>query len=364
MKKIKTALFSATSGHAVYYAGSLPHHEKYEWVAACVLPKDRGNRAFQAIPPDVKIYESERQLLEDFPDLDAVILAGSNDLTYGQFKLCAEYGIKNLIMMKVPSLCMEEYEEMQRIAKEKDITVQIELEMRVDQTVRRIKDLCNSGAVGNIQSIYITNTTVVVPPEIRPWITDPKQSYGRVHELKANDGRFRGGALTDHPHAFDLARFFADSEFESIYADVSENFRDGRIVEEGVFVVGKMKNGISVSIDPSYSRHENKLPPVTAATGWEGYPKRVEVNVIINGDKGSIIGDCFHSGVYHTGLPYNTFAVKYLVGHGHYQSMLDTFADAVENHKTPDVNLDSHENNMRLINACYDSIYTGKRIML
>ena len=100
MKKIKIAMFSATSGHAVYYASSLPHHEKYEWVAAAVLPKDRNQRPFQAIPPSVKIYESERKLLEDFPDLDAVILAGSNDLTYGQFKLCAEFGIKNLIMMK------------------------------------------------------------------------------------------------------------------------------------------------------------------------------------------------------------------------------------------------------------------------
>lgn len=365
MKKIKIAMLSMTSVHAGPYIDSLPAHDMYDWVAASIASKDRYIPDLKRIPSYVKIYETEEELLKAHPDLDAVMLAGSNDLTYKQFKLCAEYGIKSLFLMKIPSLSMEEYEEMQRIAAENDIIVQIELEMRSDQTVKRMKHLYDSGAIGKLLSIQITNTTVCHPPELLTWVTDPKQSYGRKRELKEGDGRYRGGCLTDHPHPFDLSRYLTDSEFDSIYADVSHNFREGRLVEEGVFVLGKMRNGVTISIDPSYSRHENKLAPIAGAgPGWEGYPKRVEVNIILNGEKGSIIGDCFHSGVFHTGLPYNTYAVQYPGGPGHYAPILDSFADSVINRTTPYINLNMHKNNMRVINACYESIYSGKIIKL
>ncbi len=365
MRRIKIAMFSMTSVHAGPYINSLPLHEQFDWVAVSVEKKDRYIPDLKRIPSYVKIYETPEELLDAHPDLDAVILAGSNDLTFSQFKLCAERGIKNLILMKIPSMFMDEYEEMQQLAAEKGIIVQIELEMLRDQTVRHMKELCDSGAIGKLLSIQICNTTVCHPPELLTWVTDPKQSYGRVCELKKGDGRYRGGALTDHPHPLYLSRFLSDSEFESIYADVSENFRDGRIVEEGVFVLGKMKNGVSVTIDPSYSRHENKSLPIAAAgPGWEGYPKRVEVNIVLNGEKGSIFGDCFHSGVYHTGLPYNTYAVQYLGGRDHYTTILNAFADSVLKRTPSYTDLDSHKNNILAINACYESIYSGKKIML
>ena len=365
MKKIKIAMFSMTSVHARPYIKSLPLHNQYDWIAVSVEKKDRNIPDLKEIPSYVKTYETPEELLNAHPDLDAVILAGSNDLTYSQFKLCAQRGIKNLLLMKIPSLCIEEYEEMQQIAAEQKIIVQIELEMLRDQTVRHMKQLYNSGVIGKMLSIQISNTTVCVPPELLPWVSDPKQSYGRVCELKKGDGRYRGGCLTDHPHPFYLTRYLTDSEFESIYADVSENFRDGRIIEEGVFVLGKMKNGVTVSIDPSYSRHENKLPPLAeGGPGWEGYPKRVEVDIVLNGEKGSIFGDCFHSGVYHTGLPYNTFAVEYLDGPDHYTTILNAFSDSVFNRTVPYTTLDSHKNNILALNACYESIYSGKKIIL
>ena len=365
MKKIKIAMFSVLSVHAEPYISSLPLREDYEWVAISIEKENRRFVDLKTIPSYVKIYETPEELLDAHPDLDAVVLTDSNDMTYSQFKLCAERGIKNLLLMKIPSMNIEEYEEMQRIAKEKEIIIQIELELLKDQTVRHMKQLYDSGAIGKLLSINISNTTVCLPPELKPWVTDPKRSYGRVCELRKGDGRYRGGCLTDHPHPFYLSRFLADSEFESIYADVSENFRDGRIVEEGVFVIGKMKNGVSVSIDPSYSRHENKLPPISPpGPGWEGYPKRVETEIVLNGEKGSIFGDCFHSGVYHTGLPYNTFAVEYLGGRNHYTTILNAFYDSVLNRTVQYTTLDTHKNNIIALTACYESIYTGKKIIL
>lgn len=369
MNKPKIATFSLTSVHATQYVHSLPVYDKFEWVATSIAEKDKKTVdktiGLDKIPSYVKVYDNDEELINAHPDLDAVILLGSNDLTFRQFMLCADHGIKSILVMKAPTFSMDEYEQMQRAMQEKGITVQVELEMRYDQTVRRMKQLYETGAIGKLLSVQIYNTTVVVVPELLPWVTNPAESYGRKCILREGDLRYRGGCLTDHPHGFDLARYFTDSEFESIYADVSPNFRKGHLIEEGAFVLGKMKNGVNITIDPSYSRHENKLPPIAAAgPGWEGYPKRVEVNVVLQGEKGCILGDCFHSGVYHTGLPYNTFAVQYVGGFDHYFPTLDSLADSIENRTIPRVNLDLHKNTMKAVIAAYESITTGKTIKL
>lgn len=370
MKKIKIAILATTSVHATNYIISLPHHDSYEWVAASIAPKDRNIEGYKPtikdIPDYVKLYETDEELLNSHLDLDAVILAGANEQTFGQFKECAERGIKNVLLMKVPTFDMEQYSEMQRLAKENDMIVQVELEMRIDQNVRRLKEILDSGSIGKLISIEINNTTVMLLPQTLPWVSDPKQSYGKAIPLRDGDSRFRGGCLTDHPHAFDLSRFFSESEFESIYADISPNFREANHpIEEGVFVIGKMKNGVTVTIDPSYSRHENKNGPIKpAGPGWEGFPKRVEVTIALHGDKGSVICDCFHSGIYHTGLPYNTYAYQYVGQFSHYTPTLNDFADSIYNHTQPNINLDMHKNNMKAVNACYESISTGKTVKL
>ncbi len=366
MKKLKTAMLSSSSVHAANYVYALPAHNDFDWVACSLAPEHEFFDYVKDIPSTVKIYPTDEELFDAHPDLDLVILAGANEENFPQFKLCAERGIKNILMMKVPSFFMEEYEEMQRLVRENDMIVQVELEMRYDQTVRHLKQLIDDGAIGNLQSIEINNTTVVVPPELLPWVTDAKKSYGRLCPLKDGDDRFRGGCLTDHPHAFDLCRFFTGSEFESVYANVSPNIRGKFNIEESVFIVGKMKNGVTITIDPSYSRHENKKPPVTNTEfGWEGYPKRVEVFINLHGDKGSIVCDCFHSGIFYTGLPYNTYSYQYVTGKStHYGPALDSLVRSIRTHTPALTNLDTHKNTMKAVTACYDSISTGKPIKL
>ena len=366
MKPIKIAMLSSISVHAPNYPDLLPKHPMYDFVAMSIaseeLPRRYGDTVF---PPDIKFYETDEELLKAHPDLDAVVLAGANYQTYEEFKLCAKYGIKNILTMKVPTFSIEEYDEMQRLVRENDMIVQVELEMRFKNTVRQIKKLCDSGAIGKILSIQINNTTVCVLPVISPWVTDPKESYGKKVLLKDGEDVYRGGCLTDHPHAFDLARYFTDSDFESIYAEVSPSIRQSVPIEESVFVLGKMKNGVVVNIDPSYSRHENVNPPVVPeGLGFEGYPKRVEVDVIINGEKGSIVADCFHTGVFYVGKPYDTYAFYYASGNAHYTPSLDEFANAVNEHRQPLVNLDVHRNTIEAINACYESISLGKKVIL
>ena len=179
--------------------------------------------------------------------------------------------------------------------------------------------------------------------------------------MKNGDPRCRGGALSDHPHLFDLARYFSDSEFDRIFAEVAPNLRPSMIVEDNIIIIGQMKNGVIVSIDPSYSRHENPLK--LNGPGWEGYPKRVEVNLILNGEKGSILGDCFHSGVYHTGLPEKHYAVRY-TRIDESSLVLSEFASSIRNKTIPTVNLDMHRKTIEAMNASYDSVAFGRAVYL
>ena len=365
MRPVRIAMFSLSSVHAAQYVSSVPKHPDYEWVAASVAPEYRYYAHLDMIPSGVKLYETAEELLQAHRDLDAVIVTGANWETYEQIKLCAKYGIKNLLCMKVPTFDMEQYTDIQRIVHEYGINMHIELEMRFDQTIRHMKALVDEGAIGKLVSMQIYNTTVCVPPMILPWTTIPEESYGSKVQLKPGSPLYRGGALTDHPHAFDLARFFSGSEFDTVYATASPNIRPERIVEDGVYILGKMKNGVITSIDPSYSRHENEHPPLHPfGPGWEGYPKRVEVNIVLNGENGSLLGDGFHSGIYHTGKPYNAYAVQYVGGSAHYAPALDAFVDTVRNGTAPLINIDDHRKTIEAMKACYDSISCGHPIKL
>ena len=73
-----------------------------------------------------------------------------------------------------------------------------------------------------------------------------KKSYGKRVQIKEGDHRFRGGALCDHPHIFDMIRHITGSEFESIYAEVAPNIRPDIEEEDMLSVIGKMKDGVII----------------------------------------------------------------------------------------------------------------------
>lgn len=359
MKPIKIAMLSLNHGHAVGYISKLRMHPDFEWVAVSVAPEDRARVFLDWVPSGVKIYETGQELLDAHPDVEAVIVASSNDLHFEQIQLCAERG-KHIFLMKIPTFNMDEYVEIQRLVKEKHLTLQIELELRFHSTVRRMKEIYDSGAIGKLVSMQLYNPTICIISSL-PWVASPEQSYGKRIALKEGESRFRGGALSDHPHLFDLARYFSDSEFDRVFAEVAPNLRQSMEVEDNITIIGRMKNGVIFSIDPSYSRHENPLK--LNGPGWEGYPKRVEVNLILNGEKGSILGDCFHSGIYHTGLPERHYAVRYTrLDKG--SLMLSEFASSIRNKTLPTINIDMHRKTIEAMNACYDSVYSGHPVYL
>jgi predicted dehydrogenase len=125
-----------------------------EVVAVSFAPRARivyENRMGEHIFDGLDIFYDVREMLKAHPEIEACICGGANFRHMEEFRLCAQRGI-HVISMKAPSYDMDEYDEMIRLAKEHNILVYIELEMRWKATIERMRDIIASGKLGEIES--------------------------------------------------------------------------------------------------------------------------------------------------------------------------------------------------------------------
>ncbi len=358
MKPIKIAMLSLTHGHTRKYYQTLKENPKLEWVGVCA-ESEKVRDIFLKGNWGVPCYMDEREMYDKHPDIEAVIMASSNDRHLEQFRECAARSI-HVLSMKIPSFDMEEYDEIVGLVEKSGIVCQIELEMHYNPVVTRLKKVVGNGDLGKILSFNATNITLS-PVWAFPWQGVPEESYGKRVPLRPGDGSFRGGSLADHPHVFDLIRWITGSDFDYIYAEAGRNIREDIEVEDILLVNGKMKDGTSFLFDPSWSRHEERLE--VPGPGWEVYPKRMEVNLNISGEKGVLLADCFGPNVYHNGAPNDRYTVQYTY-FDEWIGMMDEFVDCVRNGKTPKINLRWHRKTIEAMNACYESIARDQIVYL
>ena len=358
MKRLKIAMMSMTHGHTRKYYDVLKNNPKLEWIAVSTA-NDEVKEIFLNSVKGIPCYDSDEAMLDAHPEIEAVVLASENCEHLRQVKLCAERKI-NVLSMKIPTFDMDEYAEMERLVKESGITFQVELELHYNPVVIRTKELINSEAMGKMEAFNATNITLS-PVWAFPWQGVPEKSYGKRVPIKEGHDKFRGGALCDHPHIFDLIREVTKSEFDVIFAKVAPNMRHEIEEEDMLAVIGRMKNGVIFSLDPSWSRAENKLK--VPGPGWEVFPKRMEVNLVIHGKDGSLFTDCFGPNTYHNGSPENKYTVQYTY-FDEWVGLIDEFVENIDNKRLPKINLGWHKNTIKAMNAVYESIATGKAVKL
>lgn len=358
MQPVKIAMMSLTHGHTRKYYQTLRESPKLDWVAACA-ENEAVERIFRTKNPDVPCYRDEQEMFDRHPDIEAVVLASANSRHLDQVRACAERGI-HILSMKIPSFDMAEYDQMIELVDRAGVVCQIELEMHYNPVVHRVRKLLDDGAIGPIRAVAATNITLS-PVWAFPWQGVPESSYGRRVSLGPGNPRFRGGALCDHPHIFDMIRWLTGADFHSIFAEQAPNLREDLQVEDLLLVTGKMTDGTTFLLDPSWSRLEERL--AEPGPGWEVFPKRMEVNLTLHGEKGTLLADCFGPNVYHNGAPRDRYTVQYTY-FDEWIGLVDEFVDCVRNHHAPKINLAWHRRTIEAMNACYDSITQGQPVLL
>ena len=251
------------------------------------------------------------------------------------------------------------YEEMIRLTEEAGVVCQVELEMRHHAPVYRVKEAIEAGAIGKLLSVNLVNYSHN-PVWWWPWMCDPEESYGKRVSLRPGDHRFRGGALADHPHVFDVIRYITDTEFDTVYADVSPNLRDEVETEDMVRIIGKLKNDVIFSIDPSYANNERREYPRKGVKN----PKPVEVFMTAVGTKGTIIADLYGKTFCCQMQPTGDYYCAGLGSSGLWNRRTAEFYHCIRSGIKPTVGLREHYNSIRAMNAAYESIRLGEAVKL
>ncbi len=368
--KVKVAVMGFENGHCMSIFKGMINCDACEVVAVSFAPGvrmwDREKRMgvdMHALGIDV--YYDDEEMLKAHPEIEGCAITGSNKRHMEQFRLCAERGI-HIISMKVPTLDMDEYDEMIRLQEKHHILVHTELEMRWRASIERLKDVINSGAIGEVESFTAYNYSHN-PLWWFHWMDVPEESYGKRIPIRPGATVFRGGALTDHPHIFDVMTYVFGSDIESVYAECAPNMREGVQTEDMVYVTGRMKNGIIFSLDPSYANRERELPRSIGELDWIKYPKTVQVDIQVNGDKGSIIADVYGADNIETLQPDNVYMVTdYEVNLPLTSNkFIGDFVKSIRSpNSLPQVDFKAHKKVMLALNAAYDSIYTGEVIKI
>ena len=355
MKPLNIAMMSMTHGHTRKYYQVLRDNPKLNWVAVSCA-NEQVKDIFKSSVTGIPCYDSDEKMLNEHAEIEAVVIASENSDHLRQLKLCAERGI-HILSMKIPTFDMKEYEEMIDVVEKADIVCQVELELHYNPVVMRFKE---ETAGESIDAFNATNITLS-PVWAFPWQGMPEKSYGKRVPIAEGDHRFRGGALCDHPHIFDMIRHITKSDFDTVFARVAPNIRPDLEEEDMLSVMGRMKNGTIFSLDPSWSRMEERLS--VPGPGWEVAPKRMEVNITLHSKDKTALVDCFGPNVYHNGAPNDRYTVQYTY-FDEWVGLIDEFIECIHDNKTPLINLRWHKHTIEVMNACYESIALGKPVKL
>ena len=356
MKPINVAISSLTHAHVRKYYTTLVENPKLNWIAVS-CPDEAIANHFNSLGYGIPLYSTLEEMLERHPEIDAVVLASENSRHMEEVKTCCQYK-KHILSMKIPTFDMDEYDQMIKLVDEAGVICQVELELHYNPAVKRVMELVEEGAIGDVISFNATNITLS-PVWAFPWQGVPELSYGSRVPLKPGDSRFRGGALSDHPHIFDLVRWIAGSDYNYVFSDAGDNIRTDLIEEDLLYVTGEMENGMKFLLDPSWSRVEERIK--IPAPGWEVFPKRMEVNFTIVGTDGVIQADAFGPNVYFCGGPNNRYTIQYTY-FDEWVGMMDELHLCVTEGKKPKIDLRWHKKTVEAMLNCYESIALGQPV--
>lgn len=311
---------------------------------------------------NVPVYAEFREMLDKHPSAEAIIVGTDNAHHMPVYREAFTRKL-HIMSMKVVTMLPEEGAELGELKAKSDGVFHVELELRHRPQFQLARQLVRSGKLGKLQSISLSNISQSPICYYPNWGV-PELSYGRRVPLTPGASRFRGGALTDHPHPFDLIRWMTGTEFAEVTAFSSRNQRDYLEVEDHLALTGRLVDGTAVLVNPSYSNLEEHS--TTRRLRW---PKSLECHLKVFGERGCYYADYFDHPVLVMGA--NHVSENRLIVEGVPEaqpglSMLQHFAREVRGMGRPEqvATLEDGLAAVKVMNAAYESLYHRKSIQI
>jgi predicted dehydrogenase len=207
---------------------------------------------------------------------------------------------------------------------------------RFDAEARWLKDRIEAGLIGRPLRTKGAGVHVLWGPT--GWFTEPALAGG--------------GALVDMGiHALDTARFLlGDPRPASVYARIDTQYRDLDVDDTGLIVVTWEGGAVSTIESGWWHPHADGPEATTVVYGDEGYGRLFPTMAARSGEEPEDPG--FPSPRVPHGLP------------AMYEAQLAAFAEAIATGRAPDAGADIGVDNMRVVDAAYESARTGEVVHL
>lgn len=217
--------------HAGSYAAHIAAHPDARLAAVWDDDRERGQAAaarFGAIH-----YADLAEFLAS--GIDAVIVCSENSRHYEHVLAAATAG-KAILCEKPLAVETAHAERMIRFCAERQVVLSVAFPVRYAFVMQKLKEIADSGALGDIVSIHGTNRGKLPGG----WFVEASQSGG--------------GAAIDHiVHLADVYRWLLRSEVRRVYAELDTRFHDIAVEDCGIVLL-EFENGTACTIDPSWNR--------------------------------------------------------------------------------------------------------------
>lgn len=179
------------------------------------------------------VYDSYQDMLKD-PEIDAVLICTSTD-THAEIAIAAAKAGKHIFCEKPVDLSIAKVRAVIEAAETAGVSLQIGFNRRFDHNFRKVKELIDSGTIGDLHILKITSRDPAPPP---------------IEYIEVSGGMFMDMTI----HDFDMARFLTGSEAEEIYV-AAASIVDPAIGEAGdvdtAVITIRFENGAICVIDNS-----------------------------------------------------------------------------------------------------------------
>lgn len=241
MKKFGIGIFGAGSILDAYAPALLENSERCTVKAVCVTSAEKsGARIREKLGPDVAVCESWDEMLAR-DDIDAVIINLPHDLHLAATEAAAKAG-KHVLCEKVMARSVEECQAMIDICKEMGVSLVIGHDRRYFPDWKALKDIIDSGALGQILFYKLEHNQNVIFPK-NSWVFKSERLGG-------------GAIMSCLTHQIDALRWF-DGEFDTVAClSMTEPERmEGECIGS---ILAKMKSGALATLSINWYTTSNR----------------------------------------------------------------------------------------------------------
>lgn len=299
--------------------------------AEVIAIASRGSKVHQvALDLNIpKAYEKYDELLED-PNIDAVYIPLPNHLHKEWVFKAAKKG-KHVLCEKPISLTAEEAYEMVEVCQKYNVKFMEAFMYQFHPQHARVKEIISSGEIGEVKLIKSSHSFYF---------------QDRDGDIRMNEDMGGGSIYDVGCYSIHAIRNVLNSEPTEVHVYANIDFDTN--VDTSAFTYMQLENGVPALIDCSFDMVDRNEYEIIGTHGT------IKVPYAFRPDRNGGIGYVIVQSGY-------KLREEKLYG-DIYRLEVEHFSQAILEDTQPSYSGESAINNMRVINACYESIKTGKSV--